>query len=70
MQVAGSRFDSFTGIVGGVCAVPLALVYPPLFHMSLFGELDTPRQKVLHRALLVGGIVSGVASTVTAVMAL
>lgn len=50
--------------------MPLALVYPPLFHMSLFGELDTPRQKVLHRALLVGGIVSGVASTVTAVMAL
>lgn len=70
MQVAGSRFDSFTGIVGGVCAVPLALVYPPLFHMSLFGKQDTPGQKVMHRALLVGGIVSGVASTVTAVMAL
>eukprot|EP00752_Nemacystus_decipiens_P008798 g7851.t1 len=68
--VAGSRFDSFTGIVGGVCAVPLALIYPPLFHMSLFGETDTPRQRVLHWALLVGGVVSGVASTVTAVMAL
>eukprot|EP00903_Cladosiphon_okamuranus_P013130 g12245.t2 len=68
--VAGSRFDSFTGIVGGVCAVPLALVYPTLFHMTLFGKQDTPGQKFLHKALLVGGVLAGVASTVTSLMVL
>lgn len=50
--------------------MPLALVYPPLFHMSLFGDLDTPRERVFHRVLLVTGVLSGVASTVVAVMAL
>ncbi|CAM9721892.1 unnamed protein product [Ectocarpus sp. 12 AP-2014] len=66
--VAGSRFDSFTGIVGGLCSVPLALVYPMLFHMSLFGELDSPRKQAMHWVLLVGGVLSGVASTVVAMM--
>ncbi|CAN0562739.1 unnamed protein product, partial [Ectocarpus sp. 12 AP-2014] len=67
-QVAGSRFDSFTGIVGGLCSVPLALVYPMLFHISLFGELDSPRKQAMHWVLLVGGVLSGVASTVVAMM--
>ncbi|CAM9305474.1 unnamed protein product [Laminaria digitata] len=66
--VAGNRFDSFVGIVGGVCAVPLALVYPILFHLRLFGKLDTPAQAFLHRFLLVSGVFAGVASTVVAAM--
>ncbi|CAN0359547.1 unnamed protein product, partial [Hapterophycus canaliculatus] len=70
LQVAGSRFDSFTGFVGGICAVPLALVYPLLFHLSLFGDLDTPRQKALHWGLLVGGVLAGVASTAVALVKL
>lgn len=70
MQVAGSRLDSFVGVVGGVCAVPLALVYPVLFHVRLFGSLDEPRRKALHYFLLVAGVFAGVSSTVVAIKTL
>lgn len=68
VQVAGDRFDSFVGIVGGVCAVPLALVYPPLFHLSLFSKTDSSKQeRNLHRGLLVVGVFAGLSSTIVAI---
>lgn len=68
--MAGSRYDSFVGILGGVCAVPLALVYPVWFHVKLFGKLDEPWQRAIHYLLLAIGVFAGVASTVVAVLAL
>eukprot|EP00903_Cladosiphon_okamuranus_P012701 g11875.t1 len=34
----GPSFDNFAGLVGGFCAVPLALVYPSAFRLKLMGD--------------------------------
>jgi amino acid permease len=32
---AGKSFDNFVALIGGLCAVPLALLYPPLLHIRV-----------------------------------
>lgn len=33
-----TSFDNFAGLVGGFCAVPLALVYPSAFQLKMMGD--------------------------------
>ncbi|CAN0305333.1 unnamed protein product [Ectocarpus sp. 6 AP-2014] len=51
----GPSFDNFAGLVGGFCAVPLALVYPSAFQLKMMGDSMTMRERAWAWTVLVLG---------------
>lgn len=49
------RFDNFAGLVGGFCAVPLALVYPSAFQLKMMGDSMTTIERVWAWTVLLFG---------------
>lgn len=51
----GCRFDNFAGLVGGFCAVPLALVYPSAFQLKMMGDSMSTLDRVWAWTVVVCG---------------
>jgi len=51
----GAYFAEFLAYVGALCCAPLAVVYPPLFHVSLCAT--TWAQRIVDWTLVVAGVV-------------
>ncbi|CAM9976758.1 unnamed protein product [Pylaiella littoralis] len=51
----GPRFDNFAGLVGGFCAVPLALVYPSAFQLKMMGDSMSTLDRVWAWTVVVCG---------------
>lgn len=60
---AGEAFDNFVGVVGGCCAVPLALIYPVWFHLVLYRDSLSFALRALHVVSILIGITAAIAST-------
>eukprot|EP01126_Amoeba_proteus_P062171 TRINITY_DN8413_c0_g3_i1.p1 TRINITY_DN8413_c0_g3~~TRINITY_DN8413_c0_g3_i1.p1 ORF type:complete len:307 (+),score=65.31 TRINITY_DN8413_c0_g3_i1:711-1631(+) len=65
--LGANQLESFISIIGGVCCIPLAFIYPSLFHLKLVAS--TTWSKVLDVIYIVLGVVAMVASTVIAIVA-
>ncbi|CAM9753859.1 unnamed protein product [Phaeothamnion confervicola] len=65
---AGEKFDHFAGILGGVCAVPLALVYPVMFHLKLCGGEVSRLGWVYECCVGAVGVVGAVVVTITSIV--
>ncbi|CAM9172402.1 unnamed protein product [Chrysoparadoxa australica] len=63
---ANTNFDSFIGVVGGLSAVPLVLVYPLLFHLKLSWGTLSWKRKFFEGALLSIGCAAGAACAAAA----
>ena len=48
--LAGDRLEQFVALVGGVCAVPLALIFPSLAHVVLAGARQSRRERAIDLA--------------------
>eukprot|EP00904_Undaria_pinnatifida_P013061 jgi/Undpi1/8886/HiC_scaffold_25.g11348.m1 len=62
-RFAGRSFDNFAGLIGGFCAVPLALVYPSAFLLHLMGDTLSVAQRLWMWTVLLGGCVAAVLCT-------
>ncbi|CAB1101522.1 unnamed protein product [Ectocarpus sp. CCAP 1310/34] len=51
----GPSFDNFAGLVGGLCAVPLALVYPSALQLKMMGDSMTMPERAWAWTVLVLG---------------
>jgi len=59
------QFDNFIGLIGGLACVPLSLVYPSLFHLRLFWDDLTPRQRWANIGICAFGVFGSLATTVS-----
>lgn len=67
--ISATAFDNFVGLVGGIACVPLALVYPPLFHLAICKNRLTWKEKAIDWAILSFGVFGAAAATITSIMA-
>ncbi len=58
----------FLAFVGSVCALPLALIYPVMFHLKLFWNQKGLAIKIFHIFLVVCGIAAAVTTVTTSVI--
>lgn len=58
-----NSFDNFAGLVGGVCAVPLALIYPAAFQLRLMGGTLSPARRAWAYTVLCVGVFSATLCT-------
>jgi proton-coupled amino acid transporter len=71
ISVAGStELDNFVAIIGGVCCVPLALIFPPLFHTLILrkhGQLGRC-SRIGNATLITAGVGVGILSSCMAII--
>lgn len=63
--IGSSELDSFVSMIGSLCMIPLAFIYPPLFHYKLVAT--TTFEKVTDLVILVFGVLSMIMSTIVSV---
>eukprot|EP00743_Colponemidia_sp_Colp-15_P005167 GILK01005561.1.p1 GENE.GILK01005561.1~~GILK01005561.1.p1 ORF type:complete len:468 (+),score=51.24 GILK01005561.1:59-1462(+) len=63
----GSNFDNFISLIGSFCCVPLAFIYPALFHLRLFPSLDW-KSKAANLFMIVMGALIMVFATLMAIL--
>ena len=66
--IARDAYDNLTGLTGGLCAVPLAFIFPGLCHYKVFAHELSAGAKALDIGLVVFGAVMAPLAVVTALI--
>eukprot|EP01084_Bolivina_argentea_P307815 532104_1 len=65
---AGRDYDMFLAFVGSLCALPLALIYPVMFHLKFFWNQKGLALKKFHIFLVICGITASITTVITSLI--